>query len=41
MPEVVKGDIGEGNLANLPKVYEIIWGTYKEDVEKYTSNATE
>lgn len=41
MPEVVKRDIGDGNLANLPKVYESIWGTYKEDVEKYTSNATE
>lgn len=41
MPEVVKRDIGEGNLANLPKVYESIWATYKEDVEKYASNATE
>ncbi|TMU50781.1 ATP-binding protein [Flagellimonas algicola] len=41
MPEVVKRDIGDGNLANLPTVYESIWGTYKEDVEKYTSNATE
>ena len=41
MPEVVKRDIGDGNLANLPKVYESIWGTYKEDVEKYTSNTTE
>ena len=41
MPEVVKRDIGDGNLANLPKVYESIWATYKEDVEKYTSNSTE
>lgn len=41
MPEVVKRDIGDGNLANLPKVYESIWATYKEDVEKYASNATE
>lgn len=41
MPEVVKRDIGDGNLANLPKVYESIWATYKEDVEKYASNSTE
>lgn len=41
MPEVVKRDIGSGNLADLPKVYESIWATYKEDVEKYTSNSTE
>jgi len=41
MPEVVKRDIEDGNLANLPKVYESIWATYKEDVEKYTSNTTE
>lgn len=41
MPEVVKTDIEDGSLANLPKVYESIWATYKEDVEKYASNATE
>ncbi len=41
MPEVVKRDIEDGNLANLPKVYESIWATYKDDVEKYTSNSTE
>jgi predicted AAA+ superfamily ATPase len=40
MPEVVKKDIEDGSLANLPKVYESIWATYKEDVEKYASNAT-
>ena len=38
---MVKRDIGDGNLANLPKVYESIWATYKEDVEKYASNSTE
>ncbi|WP_422350760.1 ATP-binding protein [Flagellimonas sp.] len=41
MPEVIKKDIGDGNLANLPKVYESIWATYKDDVEKYASNTTE
>lgn len=37
MPEVVKRDIEEKSLANLPKVYEGIWTSYKEDVEKYAS----
>jgi predicted AAA+ superfamily ATPase len=41
MPEVVKRDIQQNSLADLPKVYEGIWGTYKNDVEKYTSNDTE
>ena len=41
MPEVVKRDIVEGNLANLPKVYESIWGAYKNDVEKYASGTSE
>ena len=41
MPEVIKRDIQQNNLADLPKVYESIWGTYKSDVEKYTSNDTE
>lgn len=41
MPEVVKSDIRDGNLANLPRIYEGIWATYKDDVEKYASNATE
>lgn len=41
MPEVVKADLKNKSLADLPKVYESIWGTYRDDVEKYTSNATE
>lgn len=41
MPEVIKRDIEAKNLAELPKVYESIWATYKEDVEKYTSNPTD
>ena len=40
MPEVVKIDIEDGMLANLPKIYESIWGAYKEDVEKYSTNTT-
>jgi len=41
MPEVVKTDVQQRNLADLPRIYESIWGTYKNDVEKYTSNDTE
>lgn len=41
MPELVKTDIEKNNLAALPKVYESIWSTYKNDVEKYASGASE
>ena len=41
MPEVVQRDSEKNNLAELPKVYESIWETYKNDVEKYTRNETE
>ena len=41
MPEVVKTDVQQGSLSDLPRVYESIWGTYKNDVEKYTSNDTQ
>jgi predicted AAA+ superfamily ATPase len=41
MPEVIKTEIQNSNLASLPQIYESIWGTYKNDVEKYTSNDTE
>lgn len=41
MPEIVKADLKTKSLADLPKVYESIWSTYRDDVEKYTSNTTE
>ncbi|MGB7393216.1 MAG: AAA family ATPase [Pricia sp.] len=41
MPEVVKTDIQKANLAELPKVYESIWETYKDDVRKYAKNENE
>ena len=41
MPEIVKTDVAQNNLADLPRIYEGIWGTYKNDVEKYTTNDTE
>lgn len=41
MPEIVKTYLTNKGIADLPKVYESIWATYKNDVEKYTTNATE
>lgn len=38
MPEVVQTYIQKQSIADLPKVYESIWGTYQNDVEKYTSS---
>ncbi len=41
MPEVIKTYLQNKNVSDLPKIYESIWGTYKNDVEKYTSSETE
>ncbi|KAA2215784.1 ATP-binding protein [Maribacter flavus] len=41
MPEIIQRTIDGETLSQLPRTYESIWGTYKEDVEKYASNATE
>lgn len=40
MPEVVVNYLQKKSLTYLPPIYESIWGTYKEDVEKYGSNKT-
>lgn len=41
MPEVICNFIEKDSLTELPGVYESIWGTYRNDVEKYASNDTE
>ena len=41
MPEVVAGYIKNKSLTELPPIYESIWETYKDDVEKYARNETE
>jgi len=41
MPEVVKTYIQNKTITDLPRIYESIWETYKNDVEKYSSNSTE
>ncbi|MBN2779064.1 MAG: ATP-binding protein [Bacteroidales bacterium] len=40
MPEVVKNYIVKDNMADLAPVYESIWETYKNDIEKYASGET-
>lgn len=41
MPEIVKTYLINKSIADLPRVYESIWASYKNDVEKYISNETE
>lgn len=41
MPEVVKNYVQTQQISSLPIIYESIWATYKDDVEKYASNKTE
>jgi len=41
MPEVVKTYIGTNTYSELGAVYQEIWQTYKDDVEKYGRNTTE
>lgn len=42
MPEVVQTYVEqERDITTLPAVYESIWGTYRNDVEKYASNDNE
>jgi len=41
MPEVVKTYVETQSLADLSKVYEGIWATYKDDVEKYAERSSE
>ena len=41
MPEIVKLYVAEESISILKSTYESIWATYKSDVEKYASNASE
>ncbi|MFT6746835.1 MAG: putative AAA+ superfamily ATPase [Glaciecola sp.] len=41
MPEIVKLDIQHNSVSDLPKAYESIWGTWQNDVEKYSSSKTD
>ena len=41
MPEVIRTYLTGDSIAALPGIYESIWETYKNDVEKYASNEKE
>lgn len=41
MPEVIASYIESDTISDLPKIYESIWATYKEDVQKYANNSTD
>lgn len=41
MPEVVKNYIGKKSIVTLPKIYESIWSTYRDDVKKYATNVSD
>lgn len=41
MPEIVKTYLINESISDLPKVYESIWATYKNDIEKYAKNDAE
>ena len=40
MPEVVKTYIETDSFTSLPRIYDSIWSTYQNDVEKYTSSTS-
>jgi predicted AAA+ superfamily ATPase len=41
MPEVIKRYVSEKSIINLGEIYYNLWQSYRDDVEKYASNATE
>ena len=41
MPEVVKRYVEEKTMINLGEIYDGLWQSYRDDVEKYASNTTE
>lgn len=41
MPEIVRSYIERKSFADLPRLYESLWETYKDDMTKYASNEGE
>ncbi|MEM6799830.1 MAG: AAA family ATPase [Bacteroidota bacterium] len=41
MPEIIRNYKEQESLLDLAIIYESIWATYKDDVQKYASNETE
>ena len=41
LPEIIKTDLHHHSISDLTRIYESIIETYKNDIEKYTSNESE
>ncbi len=41
MPEVISSFLEKQSMTDLPKIYDSIWSTYRDDVEKYAANDTD
>lgn len=41
MPEIVKRYVEDGNMIGLGEIFENLWQSYRDDIEKYASNSTE
>ncbi|WKZ68878.1 MAG: AAA family ATPase [Melioribacteraceae bacterium] len=41
MPEIIKTYVEKRSLADLKRIYESLWETFKDDMTKYASNKTE
>jgi len=41
MPEIISNYLETNTISDLPVIYESIWQTYRDDVEKYAGNETE
>ncbi len=41
MPEAIKRFVEQKTMANLPEIYDDLWQSYREDVEKYAQNVKE
>ena len=41
MPEAIKRFVGQKTMANLPEIYDNLWQSYRDDVEKYAKNPKE
>jgi len=40
MPEIVQEFVRNESIVNLQPIYESLWSTYKNDIEKYAQNST-
>lgn len=41
MPEIIQRFVADNSMANLPSIYDNLWQSYRDDLEKYARNAKE